>query len=1157
MVVGQTADFVAPAAVCTNQLVKLQNTSASASRYEWDFCQGDLAETPSSLAVNSVGGATVEGIDVVFDGSSWYGFVASRDNNSIIRLDFGSSITSVPTTTDLGNIGGLLNKPTDIRVVEDAGSWYGFVYCANGNLITRIDFGSSLENTSTSPSPITAQVVLAGTGSGDSGLDVEKSDGMWYIFYAKNGSVGMLRLSSITTIPDVTNSILHSVPNVSLLADCVLARQTSGEWFGYSVSNGGLKSIQRFSFGSDLFSTPVITDISSTMLGSLTPYGVDIGLDNGSYTLFISSVEGGFVRVNLGNELSEPPLSGGTIANLTGPGNTLTLKLINVQTAWHAFTIPWNSGQLFRLDFPSPACNASPLFSNEESPIVSFSTAGTRSISLKSFDGLNVDEKTKEVIVSALPAPDANIAYSNFCALHSTNFSVDTDMMLATYQWDFGDLSNSISANPSHIYNSAGDYIVNLIVIATNGCENIASQTVKIYNKPDANFTMPGNLLCTNDEIIFINAVTDIYDGNLSYEWYINESAVSVTRDLAHTFNNGGIFAVKLKTSIPGCSDELTQNTSTVVEGPVVDFDYDGNCTHKSIVFTSAIEGSINSLLWHFGGLGNSDQQNPEFTFTNFGNFDVTLSALSANGCNTEKTKTVTVDERPTPDFSIESPPSGCSGSPSSFTDLTPSLINTQIESWQWNFADGGTNNNQNPNHTFQNAGNYNVELTVTSDAGCSNSIVKPVTILQSPTISFENSPACLNKPTSFTSSSNNAVQYYWEVGASLFETQNINYSFNTVGAQPVKLSVVGANACVATLTKDIVVPVPASPTFTVTNICSGFESQFASLSAGNDPVVNRLWDFAGQGTSTDANPKFTFISTGNKNVSLQVTTASGCVYQRQDVVSVIAPPLADFSFSPDFGVPPQEISFTNQSSNATSFAWNFDDGNSSTQQSPKHIFSALGDFDVELSASNSAGCETRISKVVSMVAPLPDVDLSLMTISTNPDGTLKVIVTIANNGNTMVRNLPVRLDVSGQVTLETVVTEIIAPFSMYNLVLNYSIAQTKDLQFLCAATTLEGDLHPEGNRICNQLQSDLAIITPYPNPAKDLLTLEWVAQGGEEIELTLIDARGQTVLSYTDISSTGLNQKSLDLQNVHSGVYILRILTSTGSQMHRILVSN
>ena len=77
---------------CLNSVLQTQNSSNNATNFEWDFCQGDLLLAPTATSVRSLAGNVTTGIDVVFDGSNWFGFVTNQNANSILRLNFGSDL---------------------------------------------------------------------------------------------------------------------------------------------------------------------------------------------------------------------------------------------------------------------------------------------------------------------------------------------------------------------------------------------------------------------------------------------------------------------------------------------------------------------------------------------------------------------------------------------------------------------------------------------------------------------------------------------------------------------------------------------------------------------------------------------------------------------------------------------------------------------------------------------------------------------------------------------------------------------------------------------------------------------------------------------------------------------------------------------------------
>lgn len=1150
------ADFTVPSAACRQQSISFENQSTGFSRLEWDLCQGDLLSTPLGANVLPLSGNVTTGLDIVFDGTSWFGFITNQNANNILRLDFGNSITNTPQITNLGNVSNLINRPTDIKVVNENGNWYGFVYALNGPKISRIDFGNKLTNTTASQDPISAQTILAGNGDTNGGFDMIFDGTNWIIVLTSNTTLQIIKLPSINTTPlppDIISGIVN--PTANGMGDIVL-QKSGNNYYGFVVAFAN-KTFQKIEFGSSLLNAPVFTDISAILPVGPTPYGIDMGFDNGKFYSFIASLEGTLIRIDHGSDLSLPPVSGVSLGALSVLENTLKIKLVKNGSSWFAFTPSWSSTNLYRANFVNPDCEFNVLTEND--PAVIFTQAGEKNITLRSFNADGVfDEKNGQISISTEIAPQLGIVPADLCNDDPTEFTLQTSSPLLTHNWKFGDGLESTDLNPTHQYDNEGLYSVQVDVTGTNGCGNRIVESVSIYEVPQVSFTLPSGLICTNSEFLFQNNTPDTFDETLIYDWKVEGNSVAATRDLRHVFlTGGGSKQITLTAFNAGCTASLTQSTSPILVGAAIDFSVTGRCEDATIQMTTIVTESVSQHHWEFGDNQSSTLENPTHIFSDAGTYQVSLSAASVNGCVNTKTKAVAIHEIPLPDFITDGPPSSCSGASTVFTDLTPDLSAGLLEQWEWNFGDGEAALSQNPAHIFRDAGDYDVELTVTSEDGCSNSTTKRVTILQSPSATFSNGPSCVTKVTSFTASSDNAIQYYWEIGTSYYETQNAIHTFNSSGSHPVKLNVVGANDCVTTLTKNIVVPLPVNPVFSATNNCKDFQTRFTFASASTDPVVAQNWNFAGEAMSTEKNPSYTFQSLGNKLVTLQVTTASGCVYERPDAVNIIEPPVANFTFTPGFGVPPQEISFINSSSNATSFNWSFDDGGTSTENSPRHVFTELGDYEVELTATNSAACQTSASKVVSMVAPLPDVDLSLMTIAPNVDGTSKVIVTIANKGNTFLKNLPIRLDVSGNVTLETIVQETIAPFSMYNLVLDFGIAQSGALEFLCASTTLDGDLHPEGNRICSQLKSEVAILSPYPNPVKDALTVEWVAQEGEAVVVKLDNTVGNSVIDFTETSAAGLNQKRLDVSNLRSGIYILRIMSPTHTKTHRILVSN
>jgi PKD repeat protein len=81
--------------------------------------------------------------------------------------------------------------------------------------------------------------------------------------------------------------------------------------------------------------------------------------------------------------------------------------------------------------------------------------------------------------------------------------------------------------------------------------------------------------------------------------------------------------------------------------------------------------------------------------------------------------------------------------------------------------------------------------------------------------------------------------------------------------------------------------------------------------------------------------------------------------------------PIASFSMSKTSAEVKETITFTNTSKNATSYLWDFGDGNTSTDKNPTHVYSTVGNFSITLTASVE-GSENSSSKSITISYPAP-----------------------------------------------------------------------------------------------------------------------------------------------------------------------------------------
>ena len=166
---------------------------------------------------------------------------------------------------------------------------------------------------------------------------------------------------------------------------------------------------------------------------------------------------------------------------------------------------------------------------------------------------------------------------------------------------------------------------------------------------------------------------------------------------------------------------EVNRYTITVTgqgSPPVADFVGDpiSGSAPLTVQFTDQSTNNTTSWSWYLGEGNACHEQNPSHTYENAGSYDLVLCATNQYGYDYEiKTDYITVTEGnpPLADF-VGSPRSGDAPLTVQFTDQS----SNNPTFWSWSFGDGNTINQQNPSHTYENTGSYNVTFVALNQYG-------------------------------------------------------------------------------------------------------------------------------------------------------------------------------------------------------------------------------------------------------------------------------------------------------------------------------------------------------------------------------------------------------------------------------------------------------
>jgi len=214
------------------------------------------------------------------------------------------------------------------------------------------------------------------------------------------------------------------------------------------------------------------------------------------------------------------------------------------------------------------------------------------------------------------------------------------------------------------------------------------------------------------------------------------------------------------------------------------------------------------------------------------------------------------------------------------FTDLSVDSVN----SWQWDFGDGNSSNDQNPVNEYINPGDYTVSLIVMGPGG-SDTLVKSNYIdanYAPPTADFIGSPISGNAPLEvvFTDLSVDSVNYWlWNFGdGETSNNQNPTHTYGNMGTYTVSLSVGGPGGSDEMIKTDYIIvsvdPPVAEFEGTPTIGEAPLLVTFDDLSIG--VIDSWFWEFGDGDTSQVQSPEHEYISPGNYSVSLLVSGPGG-----------------------------------------------------------------------------------------------------------------------------------------------------------------------------------------------------------------------------------------------------------------------------------------
>ncbi len=605
-----------------------------------------------------------------------------------------------------------------------------------------------------------------------------------------------------------------------------------------------------------------------------------------------------------------------------------------------------------------------------QNPSHTYTTSGNYNVTLRVRNSVGcITTLTKPQYIQVNTVPHADFSNTNpvSCNPPSTiNFqNLSTGSGALNYQWSFGDGGSSVLTNPSHTYLASGNYTVRLIVINSSGCRDTLIKTNIInVGSVHAAFTSADNV-CINNTLSLTNTSAPAPSGVL---WDFGDGTTSTSMNPVKQYAATGTYQIKLIASFGACSDSAFK-TITVKPKPAALFTGSPLISCGTPVSVNFLNLSVNgfSYNWNFGDGGTSTAANPTHVYNTYGNFSVTLIVTNAVGCSDTFTIPQYVLIR-APQVTINNLPiRSCAPLTHTFTTTISSI--DPVVSYLWDFGDGTTSTLPSPTHTFP-IGVYNIRLNVVTAGGCGVSVyfAPGITVSSKPVANFSATPldVCAHIPVNFTDlSTGNITTWQWDFGDGGTSTQqNPVHVYEDTGHFTVRL-IISNNGCDDTIkfVNYIHIKPPVARFINSFNCLAPKIQTFTDQSIGAD---DWNWDF-GDGTNTTVqSPVHVYADTGTYVVTLLVhNLTTGCDYTRQHTVHVVIEK-ANFRAADSVickNIPAVFNTIGNNPDNILSYNWTFGDGATGTGASPSHVYTQVGQYNVQLIITDITGCKDTLLK--------------------------------------------------------------------------------------------------------------------------------------------------------------------------------------------------
>lgn len=293
---------------------------------------------------------------------------------------------------------------------------------------------------------------------------------------------------------------------------------------------------------------------------------------------------------------------------------------------------------------------------------------------------------------------------------------------IQSWSWDFGDNRGKSSvSNPEYVFEKPGTYQVTLKLkgVYGNGPDSACSEFITISPRPTLVFTYFPDNPKQGEKVKFSNESS----GYKEWQWDFGDGAKSTIHSPEHVYQKDGTYQVTLQALNTSGKTETTSKTIVILSKyvpPVAKFTLPVESIEvdTSINIVDQSTGTIDTWKWDMGDGNILHTQNVVHTYTQKGTSTVTLTVSNQGGQSHSYSQNILVTTGKPPELNFHLASGTNSKSRPPLTVKVENNSTGSIRSYLWDFGDGATSDDIQPEHIYEKHGEYVITLKVTDHKG-------------------------------------------------------------------------------------------------------------------------------------------------------------------------------------------------------------------------------------------------------------------------------------------------------------------------------------------------------------------------------------------------------------------------------------------------------